>query len=82
MLSTTPKKGKKVVFLSSMHSANSMHSENRMHEAKAKEEINIYHNETKSGIDTHNQEIFLFTTARKQTAGQCEFFTVGDNSLQ
>ena len=74
--STIPKKGTKVVFLSSMHSANSMH------EATGKEEINVYYNKTKGGVDSHDQKFSLFITARKTNRWPKRvFYGILDNSI-
>lgn len=57
LLSVTPKKNKKVIFLSSMHQTKNSEGN--------KEEINLYYNKTKGGVDSHDQKCGLFTTARK-----------------
>ena len=57
LLSVTPKKNKKVVFLSSMHQTKQSDGNT--------EEINVYCNKTKGGVDSHDQKCSLFTTARR-----------------
>ena len=57
LLSVTPKKNKKVVFLSSMHQTKQSDGNT--------EEINMYYNKTKGGVDSHDQKCSLFTTARR-----------------
>lgn len=57
LLSVTPKKNKKVVFLSSMHQTKQSDCN--------REEINMYYNKTKGGVDSHDQKCSLFTTARR-----------------
>ena len=62
-------KNKKVVILSSMHSAYSTH------EVTGKEEINVYNNETKGKVDSHDPNVPCLLPLEKQTASQCGFFT-------
>ena len=57
LLSVTPKKNKKVVFLSSMHQTKQSDGNT--------EEINMYYNKTKGGVGSHDQKCNLFTTARR-----------------
>ena len=57
LLSVTPKKNMKVVFLSSMHQ--------RKQSDHNTKEINMYYNKTKGGVDSHDQQCSLFTTARR-----------------
>ena len=57
LLSVTPKKNKKVVFFSSMHQTKQSDGNT--------EEINMYYNKTKGGVDSHDQKCSLFTTARR-----------------
>ena len=57
LLSVTPKKNMKVVFLSSMH-------QRKQSDGNTKE-INMYYNKTKGGVDSHDQQCSLFTTARR-----------------
>ena len=39
-------------------------------EDTGKEEINVFYNQEKGGVDSHDQMCSLYTTARKQTVGQ------------
>jgi len=59
LLSVAPKKNKRVVFLSTMH------FEKRRDEDTGKEEINVFYNQGKGGMDRHGQICSLYTTARK-----------------
>jgi len=59
LLSFAPKKNKRVVFLSTIH------SEKKRDEATGKEEINVFYNREKGGVDSHDQMCNLYTTARK-----------------
>ena len=59
MLFVAPKKTKRVVFLSTMH------SEKRKNEGTGKEKINVFYNQEKVGVDSHEQMCSLYTTARK-----------------
>ena len=59
LLSVAPKKNKRVVFLSTMH------SEKKRDEDTGKEEINVFYNQEKGGVDSHDQMCSLYTTARK-----------------
>jgi len=49
LLSVAPKKNKRVVFLSNMH------SEKKRDEDTGKEEINVFYNQEKVGVDSHDQ---------------------------
>ena len=53
------KKNKRVVFLSNMH------SEKKTDEDTGKEEINVFYNQEKGGVDSHDQMYSLYTTTRK-----------------
>jgi hypothetical protein len=64
LLSFAPKKNKRVVFLSTMD------SETKTDEDTGKEDINMFYNQEKGGVDSHDQMCSLYTTARKQTVGQ------------
>ena len=59
LLSIAPKKNKRVVFLSTMHAI-------RSHDTvTGKEEISVFYNHEKGGIDSHDQMCALYTTTRK-----------------
>ena len=49
LLSPAPKKNKRVIFLSTMH------SEKKRDEDTGKEEINVFYNQEKVGVDRHDQ---------------------------
>jgi hypothetical protein len=68
MLSVAPKKDKRVVFLSTML------SEKKRDKDSGKEEINVFYNQEKSGVDSHNQRCSLYTTARKSNRWQMRLF--------
>jgi len=59
LLSVPPKKSKRVIFLSTMH------SENKREEDTGKEEIDVFYNQEKDGVDSHDQMCSLYTTAIK-----------------
>jgi len=59
LLSVDPKKNKRAVFLSTMH------SEQKRDEDTGKEEIDVFYNQEKGGVDRHDQMCSLYTTARK-----------------
>jgi len=59
LLSIAPKKNKRVVFLSTMH------SEKKRDEDTGEEEINVFYNQEKGGVDSHDQMCSFYTTARK-----------------
>lgn len=74
LLSVTPKKNKKVIFLSSMHQTKNSEGN--------KEEINLYYNKTKGGVDSHDQKCGLFTTARKTNRWPMRlFYGILDSSI-
>ena len=58
LLSVAPKKNKRVVFLSTMHSK-------KKRDEATEEEINVFYNQEKGGVDSHYQMCSLYTTARK-----------------
>jgi hypothetical protein len=60
LLSVAPKKNKRVVLLSIMHS-----KKKKTDEDTGKEEINVFYNQEKCGVDSHDQMCSLYTTARK-----------------
>ena len=58
------KKTKRVLFLSTMHAT-------RSHDTvTGKEEINVFYNHEKGGVDSHDQMCTLYTTAWKKNVGQ------------
>ena len=57
---------KKVVFLSSMHQTKQSDGNT--------EEINMYYNKTKGGVDSHDQKCSLFTTARRTNCWPMRLF--------
>jgi hypothetical protein len=59
LLSVAPKKHKRTVFLSTMH------SEKKTEEDTRKEEKNVFYNQEKVGVDSHDQMCSLYTMARK-----------------
>jgi len=59
LLSVAPKKNKRVVFLSTIH------SEKKREEATGKEEIKVFYSQEKGGVESHDQMCSLYTTARK-----------------
>jgi hypothetical protein len=59
LLSNALKKNKRVVFLSTMH------SEKKRDEDTGKEETDVFYNQEKGGVDSHDQMCSLYTTARK-----------------
>ena len=59
LLSIAPKRNKRVVFLSTIH------AKPRYDEDAGKEEINVFYNHEKGGVDSHNQMCALYTAARK-----------------
>ena len=59
LLSVAPKKNKRVVFLSTMHSGKKTDKDT------GKEDINVFYNKEKGGVDSHDQMCSLYTTARK-----------------
>ena len=59
LLSIAPKRNKRVVFLSTMH-AMPCHDEDA-----GKEEINVFYNHEKGGVDSHDQMCALYTAAIK-----------------
>jgi len=62
LLPVAPKKNKRVVFLSPMHSEKKKRERD---EDTGKEKINIFSNQEKGGVDSHDQMRSLYTTARK-----------------
>jgi hypothetical protein len=68
LLSGAPKKNKRVVFQSTMH------SEKKTDVDTEKGEINVFYNQEKGGVDSHNQMYGLHTTARKTNRWQMKFF--------
>jgi len=60
LLSVAPKKNKRGVFLSTMHSEIKERDEDT-----GKEEIDVFYNQEKGGVDSHDQMCSLYTTARK-----------------
>jgi hypothetical protein len=56
LLSVAPKKNKRVVYLSTMHS--------KKRDDTGKEETNVFYNQGKGGVDSH-QMCSLYTIARK-----------------
>jgi hypothetical protein len=58
-LSDAPKKNKRIVFLSTMQ------SEKKRDVDTGKEETNVFYNQEKGGVDSHDQMCSLYTTARK-----------------
>jgi hypothetical protein len=67
LLSVAPKKNKRVVFLSTVH------SEKKTEEDTGKEEINLFYNQEKGGVDSHKM-CSLYTTARKTNRWQIGSF--------
>ena len=59
LLSIAPKKNKRVVFLSTMHATRSQDS------VSGKEEINVFYNHKKGGVDSYDQMCALYTIASK-----------------
>jgi len=59
LLSVALKKNKRVVFLSTMH------SEKKRDKDSGKEETDVFYNQEKGGVDSHDQMCSLYTTARK-----------------
>jgi len=59
LLSVAPKKNKRIVFLSTID------LERKRDEDTGKEEINVFYNHEKGGVDSHDQMCSLYTTARK-----------------
>jgi hypothetical protein len=70
LLSVAPKKNKRVVFLSTMHSGG---EKKKTDEDTGKEEINLFYNQEKGGVDIH-QMCSLYTTARKTNRWQLRLF--------
>jgi len=68
LLSVAPKKNKKVIFLSTMH------SEKKREEDTGKEEINVFYNQEKVGVGSHDQMCSLYTTARKTNCWPMRLF--------
>jgi len=64
VLSFAPKKNKRVVFLSTKH------SEKKRDKDTGKEETNIFYNQEKGGVDSHDQMCSLYPRQEKQTIGQ------------
>jgi hypothetical protein len=64
LLSVAPKKNKRVVFLSTMH------SEKEREKDAGKEEIKVFYNHERGGVDSHDQMCSFYTTARKKNVGQ------------
>ena len=75
LLSIAPKKNKRVVFLSTMHAT-------RSHDTvTGKEEINVFYNHEKGGVDSHDQMCALYTTARKTNRWSMKvFYGIVDSS--
>ena len=59
LLSIAPKENKRTVFLSTIHAIRSRDIDT------GKEEINVFCNHEKDGVDSHDQMCALYTTARK-----------------
>ena len=64
LLSVAPKKNKRIVFLFTMH------SEKKTDEDTVKKEIDVFYNQEKGGVDSHDQMCSLYTWQEKQTIGQ------------
>jgi len=60
LLPVAPKKNKRLVFLSTTHS-----EKKKTEEDTGKEEMNVFYNQEKGGVDSHDQMCSLYTTARK-----------------
>ena len=75
LLSIAPKKNKRVVFLSTMHAT-------RSHDTvSGKEEINVFYNHEKGGVDSHDQMCALYTTEGKTNCWPMKiFYGIVDNS--
>jgi hypothetical protein len=58
LLAVAPKKNKRVVFLSTMHSE-------KKADNTGKEYINVFYNQEKGGVDSYDHTCILYTTARK-----------------
>jgi len=69
VFSFAPKKNKRVVFLSTMHSEKKNRDEDT-----GKEEIDVFHNQEKDGVGSHDQMCSLYTTARKTHRWPMRFF--------
>ena len=69
LLSVAPKKNKRVVFLSTMHS-----EKKKRDEDTGKEEINVFYNHEKGGVDSHDQMYSLYTTVRKTNSWPVRLF--------
>jgi len=69
-LSVAPKKNKRVVFLPTMH------SEKKRDEDTGKEEINVFCNQEKGGVDSHDQMCSLYTMGRKTNRWPMRLFYV------
>ena len=69
LLSVAPKKNKRVVFLSTMHSEKKERDKDT-----GKEEINVFYNQEKGGVDSHDQMCSLYTTARKTSSWPMRLF--------
>jgi len=59
LLSVAPNKNKRAVVLSTMH------SEKKRDEDTGIEEITVFYNQKKGGVDSHDQTCSLYTTVRK-----------------
>jgi hypothetical protein len=59
LLSVSPKKNKRVVFLSTMH------SEKKRDEDTGEEDIKLFYNQGNGGVDSHDQKCSSYTTTRK-----------------
>ena len=58
LLFVAPKKNKRAVFLSTMHSEKKKTDKNT-----GKEEIHVFYNQEKGGVDSHDQMCSLYTMA-------------------
>ena len=74
-LSIAPKKNKRLVFLSTMHAT-------RSHDTViGKEEINVFYNHEKGGVDSHDQMCALYTTEGKTNRWPIKvFYGIVDSS--
>lgn len=67
LVSFTPRKGKSVILLSTMHYTKSITE-------KGKPEIIDFYNHTKGGVDTFDQMVHTYTTARKTRRWPLRYF--------
>jgi len=68
LLSVSPKKNKRDGYLSTMR------SEKKRDEDTGNEEINVFYNQEKGGVDSHDQMCSLYTTARKTSRWPMRLF--------